>query len=150
MATALPRVLLVEPDELVRLELRAAMTPFAGVDSSDGFEAARESLQRHTFDLLVTALRLRAFNGLHLVYLSHRGADPPHAIVYTSDLDTAVARDVRAAGAFYEIGARLRVAVDGYLTSALPHCDRRCAAGADRRHTGRGGRRRADLPLTRH
>ena len=44
--------------------------------------------------LLVTNLRLGAFNGLHLVYLAALGATHSRAVVYTEHADGGLGREV--------------------------------------------------------
>jgi DNA-binding NtrC family response regulator len=113
------------------------------------FSTARARLRAAPPDLLVTALRLREYNGLNLVYIAAGAGLPTRSIVYTEDSDAGMAREVRAAGAFYEIRARLAAALPGYLSATLPPQDRRGDHFYDRRRSGRtGGRRAVDQPLS--
>lgn len=112
------------------------------------FSTARARLRAAPPDLLVTALRLREYNGLNLVYIAAGAGLPTRSIVYTEDSDAGMAREVRAAGAFYEVRARLAGALPGYLSATLPPQDRRDVRVYDRRRSGRtGGRRAVDQPL---
>src|SRR4051812_5864101 len=76
------RLLLVEPDPTLRRTLEAVASPFADVDACSSFASARTSLKRRSYDLLVTPLRLREYNGLHLVYLAKGVNAAVRSIVY--------------------------------------------------------------------
>jgi DNA-binding NtrC family response regulator len=138
------RVLLVEPDPLVRRHLEAALAWRARIESHACFDAARTRVAQGACELLVTNMRLGAFNGLHLVYLSQRMPPGPRAVVYTEAPDAGLAREVQRAGAFYEVAARLLMRLPRYLMGPLPPQDRRDGVLADRRHAFRGGRRCCD------
>ena len=140
-------ILLVEPGEAARAILHTAASAFAHVESHGRFETARTRLHLEFFDLLVTNVRLGAYNGLHLVYLASRGRRAPRAIVYSDEREPGLAREARRAGAFYEVGTRLPVTLVTYLTGTLPVRDRRNPAASDRRSLFRGGRRSWDLHL---
>jgi hypothetical protein len=115
-----------------------------GVTALATFSSARVRLLDKPPTLLVTALRLREYNGLHLAYLAAARELPTRCVVHTDAVDPIQAREVRAAGAFYETRARLPVALRAYLSAALPPQDRRETLEFDRRHVPRGGRRAAD------
>ena len=146
----LKRILLVEPDDVVRGILEGAAASVARVESHRRFETARASVLGAPFDLLVTNLRLGAFNGLHLVYLSLSRPQMPRAIVFSDGPDAGLGREVQRAGAFYELGARLPVTLAAYLTGPLPRFDRRDPTAPDRRTRLGGGRRCCDLGLNGH
>src|ERR1700731_3798576 len=94
------------------------------------------------------ALRQTKYNGLNLVYLAAGAGLPTRSIVYTEADDTGMAREIRAAGAFYEVRPRLPAALPAYLSAVLPPVDRRDVGVYDRRRDGRcGGRRAVDQPL---
>src|SRR5690242_1726001 len=101
------RVLLVEPDDVFRAIVRAAVHSLAEVESHATFEAARDRLDVARFDLLVTNIRLGPYNGLHLVYLieNQRGTPRPRSIAYSDEGDLGLARETQLAGAFYETRA---------------------------------------------
>jgi hypothetical protein len=139
------RILLVEPHDVARSRLEAAAAPLAHVESHRCFETARARLFCAPFDLLVTNVRLGAYNGLHLVYLSASGPGAPRCIVYSDVRDSGLAREVQRAGAFYEVGTQLPVTLAGYLAGTLPDCDRRDPIIPHRRSGFRGGRRCWDL-----
>jgi len=128
---------------LGRLEEAAA--PFAQVESHRSFATARARLCRVRFDLLVTNVRLGAYNGLHLVYLSASGQGSPRSIVFSNERDAALAQEVQRAGAFYEVGTRLPATLAAYVIARLPDYDRRDPGASDRRRPSRGGRRSWDL-----
>ena len=92
-------------------------------------------------DLLVTNLRLLAYNGLHLV---HMADGRTRCVVYSNYDDLVLAREVQAAGAFYERSTQLSRALAAYARAILPPRDRRNLTALDRRQTSRGGRRCTD------
>jgi ActR/RegA family two-component response regulator len=139
-------LLIVEPDRSFRNLLAESVRALAGVDAVTDFPTARQRLRTWTPDFVVTNLRLGEFNGLHLVYLLADTRPRPCGVVYSGSRDVALARDVRAAGAFWELKARVRDALPTYLAAALPGSDRRDPLWIDRRTVFRGGRRAADAP----
>jgi hypothetical protein len=139
IATALARI--VEPETRGRTDREE-------VALCSDFSTARARLRAAPPEWLITALRLREYNGLNLVYLAAGAGLPTRSIVYTEANDSGLAREIRAAGAFYEVRPRLRVALPAYLSAVLPAQDRRDVGFYDRRRNGRGGGRRAvDQPL---
>ena len=140
-----PAILLVEPNAASASDLHQALVLVATVVVCPDFAGARHELARSTYDFLVTNLRLRAFNGLHLVYLAKSSGIQTHSIVYTDRRDVALAREVQIAGAFYELRERLPYVIGAYVAAALPSADRRDAAQTDRRQMFRGGRRSSDV-----
>ena len=142
-------LLLVEPDDLTRGPLEAAASPLARVESHRDFQTARARLLVTSFDFLLTNVRLNAYNGLHLVYLSSCGPTMPCAIVYSEKRDPSLGRDIHRAGAFYEIASCLPVTLAAYLKARLLVRDRRDPALFDRRRLSRGGRRCWDHYLDR-
>lgn len=140
-------ILLVEPDPAARDILHTAASALAHVESHGQFETARARLDHTLFDFLVTNVRLKAYNGLHLVYVRSPGRGGPRAIVYSDERDLGLAREAQLAGAFYEVGTCLPVTLQAYLTGTLPIRDRRDPAMTDRRRLFRGGRRCWDLHL---
>jgi hypothetical protein len=89
----------------------------------------------------VTNLRLEAYNGLHLVLLTAGTAT--RCVAYSSG-DLGLAREVLAAGAFFEQSSRISDALIGYVLGDLPPFDRRRLISLDRRQIPRGGRRCTD------
>ena len=140
-------VLLVDPDPAVLRNLEAALHGMATARACTDFKTARAVLTETVPDLLVTNLRLEAFNGLHLVYLARSLSPNTQCVVYDAELDIGLARMAQAVGAFYERPERLRSALLSYALVGLPAADRRDPAFVDRRQRPRGGRRAADVPL---
>jgi DNA-binding NtrC family response regulator len=141
-----PVVLLVEPNPAVADMIEESITSMAQVYFHREFEAARRQLGAQRFDYVVSNLRLRSFNGLHLVYAVNAVA-PTRCIIYTESREPALAQDVRRAGAFYEVVDRLPVTLTAYLSGNLPPSDRRDPGIPDRRTPFRGGRRIWDRQL---
>jgi len=92
-------VLVVEPDVRRRLTLQRALSPVADVTACGDFQTARQHVLAMPPDLLITNLRLHAYNGLHLVALT--GA-PMRTIVCMDPPDPALTRAAQAAGALVE------------------------------------------------
>src|SRR3954469_7420965 len=137
-ATALARI--VEPDTGIRTGPEVVLC-------SD-FSTARSRLRAAPPELLITALRLREYNGLNLVYLAAGAELPTRSIVYTEANDAGMAREIRAAGAFYEVRPHLPKVLRGYAQAKLPPQDRREVTVSALRRSGRaGGRRAVDQPL---
>src|SRR5581483_3376941 len=113
-------VLVVDPDARVTNRLRRSVQGPTYIETQRRFEAAKRRLASAPFDFLVTNIRLAEFNGLHLVYLSAAASPPLRAIVYTSERDPWLAREVQRAGAFYETLECLPVTLAAYLTRTLP------------------------------
>ena len=137
-------VLIVEPDDDVALRLTASIDRVEDVRRCRSFDDAREQLRRSPPDLLVGNLRLGEYNGLHLVYLAGNAGSPMRAIIYTTTLDIALARDVQRAGAFYDTADCLEVSLRAYLGTPLPPSDRRDPQRRLRLEKP-GGRRLTDL-----
>jgi hypothetical protein len=116
------------------------------------FPAARAKLFTTSFDFLVSNLRLGAYNGLHLVHLVLSEPGLPTRYLVYGDGAQWLAREAQRLGAFYEFPVRLPHALPAYLQALLdarlPALDRRDPGVPDRRGAFRGGRRRADVPLS--
>jgi hypothetical protein len=135
-------VFVVEPHFARLLALRRAFEPYAVTEGCGHFAGARERLLTNPPDLLVTNLRLHAYNGLHLVHLLK---PPTRAIVYMDPPDPSLLSEAQRVGAFTENPGRLLTSAQSYVGARLPMRDRRQAGIYDRRATPRGGRRAADL-----
>jgi hypothetical protein len=135
-------ILLVDTDTGSLHAAQKALRLVADVDACTDFQAARERLLGRPPDLLVTNLRLQAYNGLHLVYLS--AGSPTRCIAYTDHHDVVLAREVQAAGAFYELANRLPDALAAYVHAKLPPRDRRSPKVLDRDTSLPNGRRATD------
>jgi len=131
-------ILLVDPEADRLVAAQNALRPVADVFACSEFQAALRLLTRPP-DLLVTNLRLQAFNGLHLVHLTE--GTPTRCIVYGTVEDRFLAREVQTAGAFYEHSLHLPRGLASYVNAVLPPRDRRDPSVLDRRQTSRGGRR---------
>jgi DNA-binding NtrC family response regulator len=138
------RVLLVEPDGLVRARLRDAVREIAHIDGDTDFRSARTHLFSKHYDWLVTNIRLEAYNGLHLVHLAETARLPIRFLVYADRRDLVLAREAQQAGAFYETRDRVQRALAAYLRGTLPQQDRRNPAVPTRHSVFRGGRRCTD------
>jgi len=134
-------ILLVDPSIHSSGEALNVLRLLGDVDVCREFSAARERLLNQPPDLLITNVRLHEYNGLHLVHLA-----TPHTrcIVYSPHDDLVLAREVQAAGAFYERSMRLSRSLTGYIHGDLPTHDRRDVSFIDRRRFPRGGRRSSD------
>ena len=142
LARDVKQVLLVDSNASSLRAVQNALRLVAEVEAYSDFQAARTQLLVKPPDLLVTNLRLQAYNGLHLVHLS--AALPTRCIAYGEDDDLVLAREVQAAGGFYERSKRLLHALTSYVRATLPPQDRRRPAVLDRRQNLRGGRRCTD------
>jgi DNA-binding NtrC family response regulator len=145
---AAKRVLVVDPDPAFASDLAGRLRPYAEVTTCSAFPRARAQLSSLKPQFLVTALALREYNGLHLVYLASAADLYTRSIVYCNKLDVGLAADVQAAGAFFELQHRLIPALPLYAAAmALPPSDRRAVTRFDRRTAARGGRRANDLQI---
>lgn len=142
------QILLVDPDidadDVLRVEtcVGGAALTVAGT-----FENARVMLRAMAPSLLVTNIRLAAFNGIHLILLAS-GKGTRH-LAYLRQHDSVLAREAQAVGAFYERFDRLLTSLPGYLSAHLPAADRRNPCVVDRRRAPRSGRRAADALIVR-
>jgi DNA-binding NtrC family response regulator len=137
-------VLLAEGNRERRLALQAVLARRAQVDARPDFVGARARLLASPPHLLVTNIRLGAYNGLHLAHLAATLALPTRVIVYGDADSVALAREAQIAGAFYVPGQRIAAALPAYLDAELPPTDRRDVARVDRRQQFRRGRRATD------
>ena len=135
-------ILLVDPDVDSLRAAQNALRFMADVEVSSKFAAARARLlSSRPPDLLVTNLRLQAYNGLHLV---HMADERTRCVVYSDCDDLVLAREVQAAGAFYERSTQLSRTLAAYVCASLPPRDRRNLTALERRQSPRGGRRCTD------
>jgi DNA-binding response OmpR family regulator len=124
------RVLVVDHDSASRAAMDRMLSAAGNmVTSVAEFEAAEERLVYAPPDLLVTAVKLGAHNGIHLVLRAQ--ADHPHtqAIVTHTDDDPVLEEEATSAGAIYVKvpvdEARFMALVDGLLAeSSLPQSSR--------------------------
>ena len=144
------RVLFVDDDELFAAQL-ASIARRAGFETAKErtFEAARSRLYEDPPDALITNVRLKSFNGIHLAWLAHRSKLRVRIVVYAEPHDAALGREAQRAGAFYERQLLLPASLSGYLMADLPSSDRRDPSVFSRRLVFRGGRRAADTTTFR-
>ena len=142
------RALVVDPDPAFANDLADLIRPYVDVTTCSAFARARTQLRGLKPQLLVTALALREYNGLHLVYLAGAASLTTRSIVYCNQLDVGLAAEIQSAGAFFELQHRLTAALPLYAAAmTLPPSDRRTVTRPDRRHRPRGGRRVTDVQL---
>lgn len=125
--------------------LTVSLTNVARVVGCPDFQTARARLLIEPPDLLITNVRLREYNGIHLVMLAPAST---RSVVYMDPGDLVLLREAQKAGAFVESPERLVLALPSYVGSALRMRDRRDLQRFDRRSTARGGRRAADAQLS--
>jgi DNA-binding NtrC family response regulator len=135
-------VLLVDSNASSLRAARNALRLVADVEVCSDFPAARARLLGKPPDLLVTNLRLQAYNGLDLVHLA--AGMTTRCVAFGEDDDLVLAPEVQATGAFYERSKRLVRALTSYVRATLPPQDRRRPTVLDRRQILRGGRRCTD------
>jgi hypothetical protein len=109
----------------------------------------RRELTKECPAALVANIRLGAFNGIQLAYLTRQCSPRAALILYSVTDDHVLVREARNAGAFYEPMSFVPSSLPGYLSAALPIGDRRNSVKADRRHAFRGGRRSTDIEPSR-
>lgn len=143
----LRRALLVDSSttrlDLLRKEIGQAVE----VTACTEFRDARHCLLSTSPALLISHIRLGAYNGLHLAHLAVHAQLETRCIFYDEAIDIHLASEAQRIGAFYETTSRLRFALPAYLRGALPERDRRDARHLERRGLFRGGRRSTDLTL---
>jgi hypothetical protein len=135
------QTLLVDPDIRGVGAVEAALRLVADVNVCTNFRTARARLLHQPPDLLITNLRLEAYNGLYLVHLA--AATRTRCIVFSTHDDFGLAHEVQAAGAFFELSVRLPQVLESYVNATLPHHDRRDITMLGRLPL-RGGRRCTD------
>jgi DNA-binding response OmpR family regulator len=103
MAQRTPNSVLVVDCDLEALTRTVAVLRSSGysVLSASEFSQAKQILDRQDPDLLVTAVRLGLYNGLHLVLRGHMNNPRMAAIVLSSSLDPVLQVDARQQGAAY-------------------------------------------------
>jgi len=141
------RLLIAEPDRDISRAIHKACGLAIRVTECADFQSARAQLERSRPDAIVTNLRLRDYNGLHLVLLAKASNRRARCIVHTNRPDMYLIREAQGIGAFFERTNRVPLAINGYLLADLPDRDRRDPDRSDRRKTYRGGRRAIDQPV---
>jgi DNA-binding NtrC family response regulator len=139
-------VLFVDPSVELQQTVKRTLHSMAVVHVCSTFSEACSRLVTRPPDLLVTAVRLQAHNGLHLVYLAAR-TPWTRCVVHVTPEDYSLAREVEAAGAFMVREPWLAVALSSFVTASLPYRNRRDNSAEDRRRMPRGGRRCTDSKM---
>jgi DNA-binding NtrC family response regulator len=95
--TSRRRVLLVDDDDSLRDAVRRALEESGSHDvvACSTFEAAKRHLHEHAIDVLLTDVRLGAFNGLQLAVLA-RDLHPKAQLLVFSGFDDPVLREEAA------------------------------------------------------
>ena len=140
----------MEPDAVQVFHL-ARLIEAAGFRSlsATGFVPARRVIYDEHPEIVVTNLRLGAFNGIHLAYLAKIQNAATRVMVYAREYDRLLAAEALAAGAFYERLEFVPSAIVNFLRAALPDRDRRDPGSLGRRAVFRGGRRATDVAALR-
>ena len=138
--------LIVEPDAVQAFHL-ARLIEAAGFRclSATGFVPARRVIYEDHPEVLITNLRLGAFNGIQLGNLARIQNAAARVMVYAGEYDRLLASEAVAAGAFYERLECVSAAIVNFLRAALPERDRLDPAYRSRRMAFRGGRRTTDI-----
>jgi hypothetical protein len=126
--------------------MREAWSACATIEPALDFETARPLLMHRPPDLLVTNLRLAAYNGLHLIHLAAL-AGSVRSVIYAERPESWLLQETQTLGAFFEWAVRVPAAIPSYIGIQLPPVDRRNGAVPERRLAFRGGRRAADLAI---
>jgi DNA-binding response OmpR family regulator len=119
------QVLLVQPalDEHVPLLMAGLTERHCDVSVLTTFHEAREHLMKSPPDVLVTDLKLHAYNGLHLVLIARRRSDRTFAVVLADSADAIVRADAAAIGARLELKPLGPEEVDALVEEALRRCE---------------------------
>jgi len=100
--TPQPTALIVEDDDAVRVMLeRWLIEDGYAVVTCASFEAAKARVAAAPPDVLLTDVRLGAFNGLQLAILAKQHREDTLAIVVTAFDDTSLRREAALCGALY-------------------------------------------------
>jgi DNA-binding NtrC family response regulator len=96
------KILLVDTDVRRRAD-RATALELAGFEvvGARTFDEALDAIQRNPPQLLIAAVRLGAFNGLHLVVRAHADRPEMSAIITGERADLGLASDAQRQGAVF-------------------------------------------------
>lgn len=99
----MPHTILIVDTDTKTLARTAVSLRTAGYDvvTADGFEEGKRLLDSNTPDLLLTAMRLGAFNGLHLVVRGRTLRPTMAAIVVGARADRGLEADALSLGALF-------------------------------------------------
>jgi DNA-binding NtrC family response regulator len=117
------QVLVVDDDASVLDVLVQALSQRAGqeVVACGSFEDARRRLREQTFDVLLTDVRLGAFNGLQLAVLA-KDVNPQTRVIVFSGFDDVVLRDeAEHLGATYLVKPVQAQVLQALITGAPTH-----------------------------
>lgn len=109
-------VLFVDPDPIVRWRMQEMLQPIAVVESCSDFDEARSRVLANPPDVLVTNLRLETHNGLHLVHLLRSAGATTRCVVFGTEDDLPLAREVHAIDALFVQAYRLPELLPTFLT----------------------------------
>jgi CheY-like chemotaxis protein len=112
------QVLFVDPDPVVRWRVQEMLDPIAAVEASSDFDDARTRLLANPPDVLVTNLRLEAHNGLHLVHLLRSAGAHTRCLVFGTEADLPLAREVEAIDASFVQAYRLPDLLPAFITES--------------------------------
>ncbi len=103
MDTVQPRDILVIEDDLSLLEVvvRAFREAGHNVVACSTFEEGREALRTQFFDVVLTDVRLGAFNGLQLALIARDLHPTTKVIVYSGFADPVLQAEAERVGAVY-------------------------------------------------
>jgi two-component system, response regulator RegA len=102
MGLPVPALVLVDDDQnVLRIVSRWAVEAGYDVVSFNQFESARSYLLDHAPDVIVTDVRLGAFNGLQLVHLAKSARPTVRVVVMSGFDDPVLAEEARREGAVY-------------------------------------------------
>jgi DNA-binding NtrC family response regulator len=139
-------ILFVDPDPEVRNLARRALESVSSIELCADFEKARERCLTDAPDLLITNIRLAAHNGLHLVHLLRSSSASTRCVVYATEADVGLAREIQEFGALVIWVPQMGLSLQALANAAeLPERDRREPGCLDRRRRYRGGRRSTDV-----
>jgi DNA-binding NtrC family response regulator len=110
------QVLFVDPDPVVGWRVTEMLEPFAVVEACCDFDEARSRILANPPDVLVTNLRLETHNGLHLVHLLRSGGADTRCVVFASDDDLPLAREVQAMDALFVQSFRLPLMLPAFVS----------------------------------
>ena len=113
-------VLFVDPDPAVCQLANRALQFMATVDVCSDFGEARRRCLTNPPDLLITNVRLAAHNGIHLVWLLRNEGAATRCVVYGSEVDLPLAREVQDAGEFVVWTPRIGVPIESLIMAELP------------------------------
>jgi DNA-binding NtrC family response regulator len=115
-------VLLVDPERAALATFEEILGESGSVVCTDFITARRRLLEDPPPGVIVTNLRLEAYNGLHLVYLAAALGLRSRCIVYSDHEDAPLLQDARSAGAAYESKQRIRGILASYASGKPTTC----------------------------